>query len=89
MTNASTVKGEFAVADSSTSTVERALLIIIVDGGVNIGFFAPRTSVRREDAVSMGVDEFSVLPIRATFLKPATGNLFTWINADLLNPTGT
>jgi len=86
--NASTVKGEFAVANSSTATVERALCMIIVDGENKIGLYAPRASIRRDDSIEMSVDEFSVLPLRCTFLKRGTENVFTWINADILNPDG-
>lgn len=84
--NASADPGEFAVADSSTATVERALCIVMEDGPFKIAFYAPRASIRREDAIEMAVDEFSTLPLRATFLKPSSGNLFTWINEDTLNP---
>lgn len=88
--NASAVEGEFAVANTSTATVERALCIVMEDGASRIGFYAPRVSVRRDDAIEMGVDEFSILPIRATFLKnegAGDTNLFTWVNEDVLNPT--
>lgn len=89
--NASAVEGEFAVANTSTATVERALCIVMEDGASRIGFYAPRVSVRRDDAIEMGVDEFSILPIRATFLKnegAGDQNLFTWVNEDVLNPIG-
>jgi hypothetical protein len=84
--NASTENGEFAVADSATSTVERSICIVMVDGDVKIAFYAPRVSIRREDSIEMAVDEFALMPIRATFLKPTSGNLFTWINETVLNP---
>lgn len=86
--NASVTAGEFAVGNTTTATVERSLTIVMEDGADRIGFYAPRVSVRRDDAIEMGVDEFSILPIRATFLKnegAGDQNLFTWINAATLN----
>lgn len=86
--NASSTAGEFAVGNTTTATVERSLAIVMEDGADRIGFYAPRVSVRRDDAIEMGVDEFSVLPIRATFLKnegAGDTNLFTWINSATLN----
>lgn len=91
--NGSETKGEFSVMDSTTATTERAFTIIIEDGPYKIGFWAPRVSVRRDDSIEMAVDEFSKMPIRATFLKrdgvDTNGDaypLFSWINDDILNP---
>lgn len=83
--NNSTVKGEFEVLDAATSTTERSLCIVMEDGPYKIGFYAAKASIRRDDSIEMAVDEFSVLPIRATFLKPDTGGMFSWINEDILN----
>lgn len=91
--NGSDVKGEFSVMNSATATLERAFCIIIEDGPYKIGFYAPRVSVRRDDSIEMAVDEFSKMPIRASFLKRDGADiggdpypLFTWINDDILNP---
>lgn len=84
--NASVLAGEFAVAETATATVERAITMVIVDGDIKIALYAPKVSVRRTDSIEMAVDGFSVLPIRCTFLKHSTNNLFTWINEDILNP---
>lgn len=86
--NNSTVAGEFAVAGEVLSSTERALTIVIVDGERTIGFYAPKASIRREEELTMAVDDFSVLPLRCTFLSPDTtdtqakGSRFAWISGD-------
>lgn len=82
--NASATPGVFGVAGGSV-TNERAFLVIIVDGDTRIGFYASKSSVRREDAIQLPSDEFASLPIRATFLKLGANNLFDWISEDLLS----
>lgn len=88
--NISTVAGEFSVGGSVVSSTERALCIVIVDGDRKIAFHAPRTSIRREEELTMAVDDFAVLPLRATFLDlEGTPERFSWISQDTgLNPTG-
>lgn len=81
--NASTTPGIFGVAGGQTQPVEKALLIIIVDGDLRLGFYAPKVSIRRDDAISLPNDEFAALPVRATFLKHGALNLYEWINEDL------
>lgn len=85
--NGSSVDGVFGVAGGTVKPEERALLIIIVDGDVRIGFYAPKASIRRDDSITLGVDEFAALPVRATFLKDGTKNKYEWINADLFKKT--
>lgn len=83
-----TVAGEFAVGGAVLSSTERALAIVVVDGDRKICFYAPRASIRREEELTMAVDDFSVLPLRATFLDPeaddlqGNGHRFAWIAAD-------
>jgi hypothetical protein len=81
--DASKAAGVFGVASGTTAPVEKALLIIIVDGDTKIGFYAPKASVRRDDSISLATDEFASLPVRATFLKNGSSNKFEWINEDL------
>jgi hypothetical protein len=81
--NASSTPGEFSVGDAATAGVEKALLIVIVDGDAKIAFHAQRSSILRDDSVSIAVDEFSSLPLKATFLKNGTANLFSWISEDV------
>lgn len=79
--------GEFRVEDASTSSSERALCMVIVDGDAKVAFYANKASIRREGPVALAVDEFSALPLRATFLKNGANDLFRWISSDLgINP---
>ncbi|ASZ73655.1 major tail protein [Mycobacterium phage Morpher26] len=80
--NASNVAGEFAVASGSRA-VERAVLVVIEDGDVRIGFHAFKASVKRDDAIQLPVDDFASLPVRATFLDHEDKPLFKWLNEDL------
>lgn len=77
--NTSSDPNIFGVRSPNSRSQERALLIIIVDGDHKVAFYAPRVSIRREEAISLAVDEFAVLPLRATFLTPTSGDLFQWI----------
>lgn len=86
----------FRVQTSSTGTVEKALLIVIVDGDVSVGFYAPKASFKREDAISLATDDFGALPVRATFLQgydgtdtPATRLMFDWIGGEIVAPDST
>lgn len=80
--------GEFWVTDAATATIEKAILIVIVDGDAKIAFYARKSSVRRSEAIGMEVDNFAVLPIRATFLKDGNWELYRWISQDIpVNPT--
>ncbi|AOT24679.1 major tail protein [Mycobacterium phage Stasia] len=85
--NASTVAGEFAVASGSRA-VERAVLVIIEDGDVRVGFHASKSSVKRDDAIQLPVDDFASLPVRATFLDHDNEPLFKWLNEDLFPNAG-
>lgn len=73
------VEGKFDVNEPSTATTERALLIVIVDGTVKVGFHAGKASFRRDDAISLDTDSFAYFPLRATFIK-GTGPLFSWLS---------
>ena len=81
--DAAKAAGVFGVASGTATPVEKALLIIIVDGDTKIGFYSPKASMRRDDSISLATDEFASLPVRATFLKYGTANKFEWINEDL------
>jgi len=77
--NSSTTPGVFGVAGGTPAPIEKALLIVIVDGTHKVAFYSPKASVRRDDSISLAVDEFSALPVRATFLKYASANKFEWV----------
>lgn len=75
------VPGVFGVA-GTPSPVEKALLIIIVDGDVNLGFSVPKASFKRDEAAEFATDDFAGFPVRATFLKYGTRDLYRWISED-------
>ncbi|TRX43754.1 hypothetical protein [Corynebacterium guaraldiae] len=76
--NASKTKGVFAIDDAGQSGVERAVMIVIVDGPFKIAFTAAKASVRRDESISLSTEDFSVLPLRATFVKHPGRHLFEW-----------
>ena len=78
-TDASVEAGVFGVANGNPAPVEKALLIVIVDGVRKVAFYSPKASLRRDDSISLAVDEFATLPIRATFLKHSNANKMEWI----------
>lgn len=81
--NASVTPGVFSVANGSGTPVEKALLVVIVDGDNKVAFYSPKASLRRDDAISLSADEFAQLPVRATFLKHLSAPKFDWIAEDL------
>ncbi|HVV11577.1 hypothetical protein [Amycolatopsis sp.] len=84
--NTASGNGVYA-ADANTVDNQRALLIVIVDGAHKVGFYAAKTSIRREDSISLAVDDFGALPLRATILSPGGGaSPFSWIDEDVINP---
>lgn len=94
----SMVNGErrFRVTTSATGTVEKALLVVIVDGDASVGFYAPKASFKREDAISLATDDFGALPVRATFLQGYSGTdvaanrlLFDWVGGEIVAPDET
>ncbi|WP_179956703.1 phage tail protein [Amycolatopsis anabasis] len=90
--NGSSTVGVFRVKKPSTSAVRRALLIVIVDGDVTLGFYAPKTDIKRDDAIELATDDFGAMPLRSTFLQyihPSEGEIyFDWISEDTgVNPT--
>ena len=83
--NASTTPGVFSVANGSGAPVEKALLVIIVDGDNKVAFYSPKASLRRDDAITLSADEFAQLPVRATFLKYLSAPKFDWIAEGLFS----
>jgi hypothetical protein len=81
--NASSVAGVFGVSGDVSKVNEYAFLIIIIDGDQKVGFYSPKASVKRDDAIGLPVDDFASLPVKATFLKHGNANIFEWINEDL------
>lgn len=83
--NASTEPGIFGVDGGTPPVNEHAFLVIIRDGTTNIGFYAPKASVKRDDSIQLPVDDFASLPIRATFLKLPGRRKYDWISLDLFS----
>lgn len=78
--NAATTPGVFGVADGTSVPIEKALFILIVDGDNKIGFYSPKCSFTRDDSIEMAVDEFTALPVRATFLSSGSTVKYEWLS---------
>lgn len=74
--------GVFGVSGDFTP-VEKALLVVIVDGDEKLGFYAPKASFTRDAALSLKVDDLGYLPVTATFLNLGNRRLYDWISEDL------
>lgn len=77
--NDSNIEGVFGVNGSAKGGVEKAILIVMVDGLFKIGFSAAKSSVRRDESITLATDAFSTLPLRSTFIKHPGRHLFEWI----------
>lgn len=77
--NVATEPGVFGVDSSDSAAVERALLLLLIDGDARIGFTAPKASIRRDESIALATDSFGTLPLRATFMKETGKRLFDWI----------
>jgi hypothetical protein len=78
--------GVITVTDAPTATIERAILVIIVDGPRRVGFHAASASIRREDAIQLATDSFAAFPLRATFLKLAGQPIYSWTKVAAYTP---
>ena len=83
-TDAANTTGVFGV-DGSYTPIEKAVLMVIVDGTASIGFHAPKASIRGDDSIDMSVDGFTGFPVKMTFLKMGTRRLFDWISGVFLD----
>ncbi|AKF14189.1 major tail protein [Mycobacterium phage Luchador] len=81
--NGSTVEGEFGVDPSQTN--EKAVFVVIVDGDFRLGHHAWKSSVKRDDAIDLPIDDLAALPVRFTYLDYQDKLPFKWINEDLFN----
>lgn len=82
--NASATEGVFGVT-SGVVPVEKAVFVVIEDGDLRLGFHSHKTSVKRDDAIELPIDDLAALPVRFTFLDYNSELLFSWINEDLFN----
>lgn len=81
-TSPGTVVGKFDVNNPSTSGIDTALCIVIVDGEATVGFHASKVTMGREDSIELAVDEFAAVPLRASILKSGTNPMFSWLSYD-------
>lgn len=82
--NGSSDAGVFGVR-SGVSPAEKAVFVVIEDGDLRLGFHSHKTSVKRDDAIELPIDDLAALPVRFTFLDFEDELLFSWINEDLFN----
>lgn len=77
--------GIFAVKGSEVGKgVERALLVVIYDGDLRLGFYAPRVSLTRGDDISVDAGDAVVFPLSATLLDSTTiEDRYEWLSEDL------
>lgn len=76
--NASKVKNVFGIDDPSASGVEKAFQIVLVDGDFKIAFSVAKSTVGRDESISLASDDFATLPLRSTFVKHPGRHLFEW-----------
>ncbi len=73
------VADEFGVPDTATIQ-EKAVTLVMVDGTSGpIALYAPKASIRREDAMEFDPAEFTTIPLRFTPLKYSTNKKAYWI----------
>jgi hypothetical protein len=68
--------------------VQKSFLVVLVDQFVNLACYASKASIARDAAADIPIDDFSSLPIAATFLNMGTRRLYDWISEELLGPVG-
>lgn len=76
--NASKVANVFGVDDPSSAGVDKAFLIVLIDGDFKIAFSAAKATVGRDESIALATDDFATLPLRATFVKHPGRHLFEW-----------
>lgn len=77
--NASKVANVFGVDDPSAAGIDKAILIVLVDGLFKIAFSAAKATVGRDESISLSSDDFATMPLRGTFVKHPGRHLFEWI----------
>lgn len=76
----STGAGTYRLTSTGGKTTH-ALAIVIVDGEHGVACCVPRVDTRRNEAISLAVDEFGALPLRSDILKAETeGSYLTWVD---------
>jgi hypothetical protein len=81
--NTSSVPGEYGVS-GDPDVNEKAVLVVIVDGALRLGFYVYRASVTRDSKIDLPKDDLAMLPVKFKFLDYANQpTLFKWISLDL------
>lgn len=73
-----TVANEFALADTPAPQ-ERAAVVVFLDGSTPLGFYTPKVSIRREDAIEVASDDWVKMPLRFTVVKASGQKKAIWI----------
>lgn len=81
--NASDTEGVFGVKTGQTN--EKAVFVVIEDQDFRLGHHALKTSVKRDDAIELPIDDLAALPVRFTYLDFEDEVPFSWLNEDLFN----
>lgn len=75
-----TVADEFSIPDTAT-TQEKAVMLVMIDGTSGpVGLYAPKASIKRDDAMEFDASEFADIPLRFTPLKYLTNKKLYWIS---------
>lgn len=77
-----TVADQFSLPDSPAPQ-ERAAVVVFLDGATPLGFYTPKVSIRREDAIEVASDDFMKLPLRFTVVKATGEPKAVWIGDKL------
>jgi len=83
--NTSSVTGEYGVS-GDPDVNEKAVLVVIVDGALRLGFYVYRASVTRDSKLDMPKGDLAMLPVKFKFLDYQTQpTLFKWISLALFS----
>ena len=75
---------EFAAPDSP-APVEKAWMVLFIDGTVCLGWGGAKAAITRGDAASISTDDFMKYPLKFTILKASGAPRFKFISSALSN----
>lgn len=78
VTDALAGDGTIEVTDAPVTTINKALLVVIVDGPRRVAFHSSSVSLKREAEIQLATDAFAAFPLRATFLKLPSTPIYSW-----------
>lgn len=76
---------QFDVPDSPAPQ-EKAAIVVFLDGSDVMGFYTPKVSIFRADAIEAAADDFMTLPLKFTVLKNSTDPKIRWIGEFIGTP---